>query len=329
MQVLGIAELGEGLRQRTICNLREVCGKWAVLPDPCLVLRRISKAIKPHAADRHAEVFQGKTDPAECVKVIKSKEAYAVREYCFHSLVHLPNNDSQGFCGEVAVWVKLDHGNIVQCFGLTANRLQLEIVMQWMPNGQAMKYVQSHKAADRVSLVSSPVLRYSANVILTPDYIAVDRYCSRTGVSPLLWNSSWEPETGKSPFRMVAFSRRSHRRPRKISFWTPRAMLASPTSVSPNSYPPVKQSLIGLPQSLTVVDGRHRRFSRMANSLNNLMYSPMGSSLPRYIFPFTIISYYNHPCTALSGGIIMGDERRGRSEVHDFQRHPPNSIQCQ
>ena len=160
-----------------------MCGKWAALPDPYLVLGRISKvSVKPHAADRHAEVCEGRGDPAEwngevmnlCVKVIKSKEAHTVREYCYHSLGHLLNNNSQSFSGEVAVWAILGHQNIVQCFGLTANRPALEIVMKWMPNGQAMTYVQNHKAANRVSLVSFPVLWYPRNAIPTSAYIAVD-----------------------------------------------------------------------------------------------------------------------------------------------------------
>ena len=54
------------------------------------------------------------------------------------------------------MWVRLDHPNILRCFGITADPLQ--IVTEWMPNGQAIGYVQKHKYADRIRLVSSFIL---------------------------------------------------------------------------------------------------------------------------------------------------------------------------
>ena len=51
------------------------------------------------------------------------------------------------------MWVRLDHLNILRCFGIITDPLQ--IVTEWMPNGQAIGYVQKHKSADRVGLVSS------------------------------------------------------------------------------------------------------------------------------------------------------------------------------
>lgn len=60
----------------------------------------------------------------------------------------------QEFYGVVVLWVKLDHPNILRCFGVTADPLQ--IVTKWMPNGQAMKYVQGRQRADRIRLVRFP-----------------------------------------------------------------------------------------------------------------------------------------------------------------------------
>jgi len=54
------------------------------------------------------------------------------------------------------VWAKLDHQNILRCFGVTVDPFQ--IVMEWMPNGEAMRYVKEHQDADRVFLVSSPTV---------------------------------------------------------------------------------------------------------------------------------------------------------------------------
>ena len=61
-------------------------------------------------------------------------------------------NKSQGFRGEIALWVKLDHPNILRCSGVTPKPLQ--IVTEWMENGPVMEYVQNDKSADRISLVS-------------------------------------------------------------------------------------------------------------------------------------------------------------------------------
>ena len=66
------------------------------------------------------------------------------------------DNVPQEFHGEVAVWAKLNHPNILRCFGITVDPFQ--IVTEWMPNGQAMVYVQEHQDADRVRLVGSLTL---------------------------------------------------------------------------------------------------------------------------------------------------------------------------
>jgi len=62
-------------------------------------------------------------------------------------------NIIQEFHGDVAVWAKLNHQNILMCFGVMIDPLQ--IVTEWMQNGEAMRYVQEHLDADRVLLVSS------------------------------------------------------------------------------------------------------------------------------------------------------------------------------
>ena len=59
----------------------------------------------------------------------------------------------QEFYGDVALWAKLDHPNILRCFGVTVDRPQ--VLMKWMPNGEAMAYMQECKHVECVSLVSS------------------------------------------------------------------------------------------------------------------------------------------------------------------------------
>jgi len=88
-----------------------------------------------------------------CIKTIKSKEAHKVSGCSRHSLGDLLDDAPQQLSGDVALWVKLEHENILRCFGVTVDKPQ--IVIDWMPNGEVMEYVQEHKHADRVRLVSS------------------------------------------------------------------------------------------------------------------------------------------------------------------------------
>jgi serine/threonine protein kinase len=159
--VLRVEELSQDLLRRTLDSLREVCGERAVLPDTCVVPRQLSKlTTEPHAESAYAEIWKGRTSPGEgvdstldvCIKVIKSKRIHKVGG-TFDCWGDPLDNIPQEFRGEVAIWVKLNHPNILRCFGIKMNPLQ--IVMEWMPNGQAMGYVQNNEDADRVSLVNT------------------------------------------------------------------------------------------------------------------------------------------------------------------------------
>ena len=61
-------------------------------------------------------------------------------------------NVSKELYGEVVTWAWLDHPNILQCFGITVDPLQ--VVTEWVPNGDVIEYLQAHVNADRVCLVS-------------------------------------------------------------------------------------------------------------------------------------------------------------------------------
>jgi hypothetical protein len=49
--------------------------------------------------------------------------------------------------------MRLNHPNVVQCLGATVDPPQ--IVMDWMPNGEIMDYVQKNRGVSRIDLVSS------------------------------------------------------------------------------------------------------------------------------------------------------------------------------
>ncbi|KAF9647772.1 kinase-like protein [Thelephora ganbajun] len=140
--VLRVERLSEDLRRRTLHNLREVCGERAILPESCMVFRQFSKlTAEPCAVSKYAEVWKGQTGPGE--------GGNSTMDVCIKA-INLENVHKK-FRGEVAQWVKLDHPNILQCFGVTFNPLQ--IVMEWMPNGQALEYAKMRAHADRVCLL--------------------------------------------------------------------------------------------------------------------------------------------------------------------------------
>ena len=60
------------------------------------------------------------------------------------------------------MWAWLDHPNILQCFGITANPLQ--VVTEWVPNGNVIEYLQERPKADRVCLVR-PLVVHPKGVI--------------------------------------------------------------------------------------------------------------------------------------------------------------------
>lgn len=110
---------------------------------------------------RYAEVWHGQRNPKEgndsvmdvCIKVIKLKGVHKVGECSHHLQGGLFDSVPQEFYGDVALWMKLNHPNILRCFGVTTDKPQ--IVMEWMPRRAAMNYVQKDKRADRICLVSS------------------------------------------------------------------------------------------------------------------------------------------------------------------------------
>ena len=53
------------------------------------------------------------------------------------------------------MWKRLGHKNIVPLLGITADPLQL--ISEWMPNGDLRDYIEKHIDANRVGLVGGPL----------------------------------------------------------------------------------------------------------------------------------------------------------------------------
>ena len=87
--MLRIQGLNEGLLQRILCDLREVCGERATLPDSHIIPRQFSGwTVEPRVTSKYAKVWRDKVSLGEegnrttdvCVKAIKTEKLYKVGE---------------------------------------------------------------------------------------------------------------------------------------------------------------------------------------------------------------------------------------------------------
>ena len=57
------------------------------------------------------------------------------------------------FCKEVITWKALRHPNVVPLIGTTVSGTQLEMISEWMPNGNINAFLKTHPDADLLGLV--------------------------------------------------------------------------------------------------------------------------------------------------------------------------------
>ena len=83
--MLNINGLDDRSTQRTLHDLREVCGEWGILPESHVIRYQISKSTpKPDTASKYAEAWRGQMSPGEggptdvCIKVIKAENVHKV-----------------------------------------------------------------------------------------------------------------------------------------------------------------------------------------------------------------------------------------------------------
>ena len=65
------------------------------------------------------------------------------------------NYHHQVFYGEVVVWKRISHHNIVPFFGVSEAYAPLSMVSEWMPNGNVRDYVRNNPERSRLQLVCS------------------------------------------------------------------------------------------------------------------------------------------------------------------------------
>ena len=109
----------------------------------------------------------GAEQDAVRVKVTKFEKTQKVGGDFDLNLGARPVNVPQELYGEVVTWAWLDHPNILQCFGITVNPLQ--VVTEWVPNGNVIEYVRTHPNADRVCLVGSSLVHLKESSLSVPN----------------------------------------------------------------------------------------------------------------------------------------------------------------
>lgn len=164
--------LPQELFGRTLHSLREVCNRRGIFPSSLVFSGEVSKLTTNLrvGAGEHAKVWSGKMNLKNenrirvnvCLRAMRIGEVRKVGDRSPLRRSELLVEILQELYGEVALWVKLDHPNILQCFGITLHPLQ--IVTEWMPNGDVMEYLRERRGTDRIRLVSCHL--FSAGVII-------------------------------------------------------------------------------------------------------------------------------------------------------------------
>ena len=65
--------------------------------------------------------------------------------------IHHHSQIPQAFCQEAVMWKRLKHPNILPLLGITV--IPLQLISNWMSNGDLPEYLRRHSDADRLELV--------------------------------------------------------------------------------------------------------------------------------------------------------------------------------
>ncbi|KAF9646901.1 kinase-like protein [Thelephora ganbajun] len=134
----------DDLFRKTLCRLQSTCSNREVLPLSCVIPNGgLSNRGEAIASGSFTDVYQAELDGKKvCVKTCKlcDQDAMSITKKTLY--------------GEVVVWKRLQHPNIVPFLGVST-RIEptLEIVYDWMENGRIAEYVERNPGVDRINLV--------------------------------------------------------------------------------------------------------------------------------------------------------------------------------
>ena len=136
----------------------------------------ISYTLSPHLLNIHpqpftsggfADVYHGTFDGLRvCIKRFRvhvqeiqdnPEKALKVRyRLCCLPRLHC-SWKSQNFCREAVVWKHMVHPNVVPLLGVAISQ-QLQLISDWMPGGDLLKYIKKNPDANRHGLVGIPLV---------------------------------------------------------------------------------------------------------------------------------------------------------------------------
>lgn len=148
-----------------------MCGTRKILPESYRLLGTdLITSSHPVGSGAVADIYEGTLDGRKvCVKRTRACSNGDPREVqgVSHPLLPLPLavlTEALKFYQEAVMWRHGRHPNIVPFRGVTVAPLQL--ILDWVVNGNVVEYIKAHPGADRLALVCSP--RAARTEVLTP-----------------------------------------------------------------------------------------------------------------------------------------------------------------
>ena len=190
--------------RKCLRELRKICGTKMILPISYILsspLLNIDRQLS--VSGGFSDIYKGSLDGSTvCVKRIRvySQEGpERVTKVFSRPNYFLCNvaDERQAFCQEAVMWKYLDHPNIVPLLGVTFTPLQL--ISEWMPDGDLAEWIKKHPSADRLSLVGVPPAVFDP-ILIPPPAIRCRR---RTLLSPLPSRSPRRSPGGTWLFRKL------------------------------------------------------------------------------------------------------------------------------
>lgn len=170
--------LNETLLRQTLHNLRRVCGQRATIPTSYVISGDLCDSNNaPPEVNQSLKIWTGNLNRLRGgtnqdgvhVRVVKLERPRKVSGHfdvngASQRLMYV----YQELYVEAATWVWLDHPNILKCFGITTDPIQ--VVTEWVPHVNVIEYIQSHLNADRICLVSFRAALAEWLTLITPNH---------------------------------------------------------------------------------------------------------------------------------------------------------------
>lgn len=151
--------------------LSELCLAYGITPDTCVLSEKtdfkVDKALykSNDLADFRMEgAGQRETGGSVCVKLLRlyshsGRKLVAIKQVNefpreFQAATYTP----QRFYYESARWKRISHANLIPVLGVSdvssPGRISFTVITPWVRDGDIVKYLQKHREANRLELVS-------------------------------------------------------------------------------------------------------------------------------------------------------------------------------